>query len=87
LIWRTEKKVTQELQVGGEVVVRRLRVDDADLFRQVRLAALEDSPDAFGEPLLDASSADWLVRTTRGAVFPDRAVFIAIVGALPVGIV
>jgi ribosomal protein S18 acetylase RimI-like enzyme len=77
----------REHYVAGEVVVRRLLADDVERFRQVRLAALKDSPDAFGETLQDASSTDWQVRTTNGAMLPDRAVFIVLAGALPVGMI
>src|SRR5688500_20325912 len=77
--------VTGELDVGGDVVVRRLRSEDADLLRTVRLAALAESPDAFGETLEGARSADWLARAVDGATFPDRAVFVAVTSVRPVG--
>jgi ribosomal protein S18 acetylase RimI-like enzyme len=71
----------------GNVVVRRLRSGDVDLFRTVRLAALEDSPDAFGETLEGACVADWHARTIGGATLSDRAVFVAVAHDLPVGMV
>ncbi len=71
----------------GNVVVRRLRSGDVDLFRTVRLAALEDSPDAFGETLEDACAADWHARTISGATLSDRAVFLAAAHDVPVGMV
>ncbi len=79
--------LTGELEVGGDMVVRRLRSEDVDLLRTVRLAALEDSPDAFGETLLGANSADWHARAIDGAVLPDRAVFVAVIGIRPAGMV
>jgi ribosomal protein S18 acetylase RimI-like enzyme len=79
--------LTGELKVGGEVVVRRLCSEDADLLRTVRLAALEESPDAFGETLEGARSADWPARSIAGATLPDRAVFVAITGVRAVGMV
>jgi hypothetical protein len=41
------------------LVVRQLAAVDVDLFRSVRLAALRDSPDSFGETLDDAANSDW----------------------------
>ncbi len=79
--------VTGKPEVAGDVVVRRLRSEDVDLLRRVRLAALEDSPDAFGETLEGARSANWRARTVDGADLPDRAVFVAIRGARPIGMV
>ena len=76
-----------ESEVGGDVVVRRLRSDDTDLLRSVRLAALEESPDAFGETLEGARASDWRARTIAGATFADRAVFIAVSHARPIGMV
>lgn len=72
---------------GGYAVVRRLRVEDAHLLRAVRLAALEDAPDAFGETLEGARSADWSARAQDGASLPDRAVFVATDGERGLGMV
>ena len=85
--WAGEEMVTGEPEVGGDVVVRRLRSEDVDLLRRVRLAALEDSPDAFGETLEGARSANWRARAVDGADFPDRAIFVAVRGARPIGMV
>jgi GNAT superfamily N-acetyltransferase len=79
--------VTGESTTGDEVLVRRLRSDDVDLLRGIRLAALEDSPDAFGETLEGARAANWPARAASGADFPDRAVFVAFAGDRPIGMV
>jgi ribosomal protein S18 acetylase RimI-like enzyme len=71
----------------GDVLVRRLRSEDGDLLREVRLAALEDSPDAFGETLDGARASNWRARATDGADRLDRAVFVAIAGARPIGMI
>jgi GNAT superfamily N-acetyltransferase len=83
----SRQMATGKLEVDGEFVVRRLRSEDVDLLRSVRLAALEDSPDAFGETLEGARSADWPARAADGAALPDRAVFVAVIGERPVGMV
>jgi ribosomal protein S18 acetylase RimI-like enzyme len=76
-----------ELDADRDFVVRRLRSEDVDLLRGVRLAALEDSPDAFGETLEEARSSDWRARAVAGADLPDRAVFVAVSGVRPIGMV
>jgi ribosomal protein S18 acetylase RimI-like enzyme len=60
------------------IEVRRLRLDDAELFRAVRLAALRDTPDAFGETLDEAEKSDWQARTVSGSSHTDRGVFVAV---------
>ena len=79
--------VTGKPETGVEVVVRRLRSEDVDLLRRVRLAALEDSPNAFGETLEHARTSNWPARAVDGADLHDRAVFVAIAGADPIGMV
>jgi ribosomal protein S18 acetylase RimI-like enzyme len=77
-----------ELDGGvGDVVVRRLQADDAHLLRAIRLGALEDAPDAFGETLEGARSADWNARAKDGADSFDRAVFVATRGERGIGMV
>lgn len=72
---------------GGDVVVRRLRANDTDLFRTVRLAALAEAPDSFGETLEHAHRSHWQERTMSGASLPERAVFVAVASERAVGMV
>jgi len=82
-----DELMTGERETDENIVVRRLRAEDVDLFRDVRLAALEDSPEAFGETFDGARAANWQRRAADGAVLHDRAVFVAIAGHRPIGMV
>ena len=64
----------------GATIVRRVRSDEADALRDVRLRALLDSPAAF-ESTIERERAFgpevWVERTERGAGAPDSATFVA----------
>ena len=65
-------------------MTRRLAEGDWAAFRDVRLAALRDAPEAFGSTAADAEQLDeaaWRARLTQ------RAVFVAEVGTQRVGLV
>jgi GNAT superfamily N-acetyltransferase len=67
----------------AEALIRRLGVRDWAAFREVRLAALRDVPEAFGSTAADAdrlSDDEWRRR------LGDRAVFLAEVGSQGVGL-
>ena len=70
--------------------VRLLRRNDAALFRDLRLRALADAPDAFAQTLADAEAqpdAYW-ERLTRSVTEPGgQVMFVAEDGAPPVGLV
>ena len=72
------------------LTVRRIRPDEGEALRRVRLAALSDSPAAFGstysrEVLL--SDDEWADRARRSASGSERALFFAIGGESIVGLV
>ena len=70
--------------------VRRVRSDEADVLRGVRLAALKESPTAFGSTYEDESrrsDTDWADRARSGAQGVDRVTFFAVADGHVVGLV
>lgn len=70
--------------------VERIRPDEWALLRSVRLAALTDSPAAFGSTLereLAFGDAEWQSRAAASAAGGERATFLARSGDEVVGIV
>lgn len=60
--------------------VRRIRSDDAQLLRELRLRSLADAPDAFGQSLDDAAArpdAEWSAEVRASSDGDRRAWFIA----------
>jgi len=71
------------------LTVRRLRVGEGYLFRQLRLASLREAPHAFStsyESALTRSPESWDEQTDSTVQGADRATFIAFVGESPIGI-
>ena len=61
--------------------VRRIRPDEGQTLRSIRLAALSDSPAAFGSTLsreMQLSGDDWAERARRSASGSERALFFAV---------
>lgn len=59
--------------------IRRIAPDDWLLLKEVRLAALADSPDAFSATLAEAEAYDnnvWRTRAESGSVGPHQATFL-----------
>jgi RimJ/RimL family protein N-acetyltransferase len=70
------------------VTIRRLQIGESELFKQIRLTALCESPSAFAssyETALKRSSESWREQADGSAQGPDRSTFIAFSGDSPVG--
>lgn len=69
------------------LLVRSISPDEWRTWKNLRLEALADSPDAFGETLeqaLERSDAEW-AEFAAGSSLPDRAFFVAENAGNPVG--
>lgn len=69
-------------------VVTRIRSDQWQILRDVRLRALEDAPSAFGTTLAEGekrTDRDWQEMARDHANLSDRAYFMAYVGDNPCG--
>jgi len=70
--------------------VRPLRAEDVQLLRALRLAALEDSPEQFGETLtfaLARSDEEWHQMVANFTPPSPQAVYVALLDARAVGLV
>ena len=75
---------------GPMITVRRIRSDDVELYRTTRLAALLDTPSAFGRTHAEEvvySQEEWKFRTNRGAAGEQSATFFAEVDSETAGLV
>ena len=72
----------------GEVVVRAAGEGDADAYREVRLEALKNHPEAFGSDYETAAAnpAEYWVERLRNAGTSAPATFMAWAGSQPVGL-
>jgi ribosomal protein S18 acetylase RimI-like enzyme len=76
--------------MGSSATIRRIRADEADGLREVRLAALARDPKAFGSTYareLAYEPGVWAKRAAEGAGDRDGAIFIAEAADAPVGMV
>jgi GNAT superfamily N-acetyltransferase len=72
------------------IIVRRISDDQGLLLRDLRLASLADSPDAFGQRLDDAlrqPAAEWVATARVSAEGDRRAWFLAWAGERAIGLV
>jgi RimJ/RimL family protein N-acetyltransferase len=73
----------------GGISVRRIRVGEGELFRNLRLASLRDSPSAFStsyESAVERSPESWREQADGTAEGSDRATFLAFFGESPIGL-
>jgi RimJ/RimL family protein N-acetyltransferase len=71
------------------ITIRRIRTGEAELFRQIRLKALQDAPYAFSstfDSALRRSAESWREQAESTAQGSDRATFIAFSEEVPIGI-
>jgi RimJ/RimL family protein N-acetyltransferase len=71
------------------ITIRRIRVGEGELFKQIRLDAVRESPAAFGstyESMSRRTPESWTRQADSSAQGPDRATFLAFSGDKPVGI-
>ena len=71
------------------MTVRRFRADEWRTYRELRLRALVDSPDAFGstyEREAARPEADWKDRLAEGVTESGQMPVVALVGETPVGL-
>jgi len=70
-------------------MIRRITAADAEVFRQVRLQALADSPDAFASTYAAEAAfpdATWIERAATAAEGDERTMFLAFDGGRCVGL-
>ena len=70
------------------VTIRRIQIGEADLFKQMRLTALQDAPYAFPsthDNALRRSAESWCEQADRTAEGTDRGTFIAFSDDVPIG--
>jgi len=70
--------------------IRRVRINDGALLREVHLRMFADAPDAFSQTLAEAqavSALEWAARAERFDRGADAAAFLALEGAEVVGFV
>ena len=71
------------------IAIRRIQIDESDLFRQMRLASMRDAPYAFSssyESALLRNSESWRDQANSTAQGVDRATYFAFFDNIPIGI-
>jgi GNAT superfamily N-acetyltransferase len=76
--------------VSANATVRRVHAGDGPLLKSVRLAALAESPSAFGSTYaaeVDQPADHWTARAALGAAGGDSVTFFAVIDRSVVGVV
>ena len=71
------------------ITIRRIRIGESDLFKKIRLMALQDAPYAFSatyDSALQRNAESWREQADSTASGSDRAAFIAFSDDAPIGI-
>jgi ribosomal protein S18 acetylase RimI-like enzyme len=71
------------------ITIRRIKTGEAEIFRQIRLRALQEAPYAFSstyESAIQRSAGSWREQAEDSAQGSDRATFFAFSEDLPIGI-
>jgi RimJ/RimL family protein N-acetyltransferase len=76
--------------IGGLMIsVRRIRMGEGELFKQMRLTSLHESPSAFSstyESAVKRTPESWAEQVDHSAEGPDRATFLLFLENSPIGI-
>jgi RimJ/RimL family protein N-acetyltransferase len=86
---KIEASLKRNLPKIAMTVIRRIQIDEADLFKRVRLASLQDAPYAFSstyDAALRRSDESWREQADLSAQGSDRATFFVFSDATPIGI-
>jgi GNAT superfamily N-acetyltransferase len=70
-------------------MIRRVRADDVDVYRAIRLSALKDSPAAFGSTYaaeVGRPQSAWCERVRSGSSGDERAIFLAFASGECIGL-
>ena len=70
-------------------IIRRINTGESNLYSEVRLASLRESPAAFSTTYQTASERSlesWTDQADRSAEGPDRCTFLALDGVNPIGV-
>jgi len=71
------------------MIIRRLKLGEASLYRKVRLESLRESPEAFSstyDSALQRSDDSWQEQADSSATGPDRATFLILDEGDPIGL-
>ncbi|MDA0352255.1 MAG: GNAT family N-acetyltransferase [Chloroflexi bacterium] len=80
----------QDLPSLAQPAIRRIRPDDAEAWRSVRLRALQEAPTAFGSTYEETGRRvpeEWTTRAAASAAGAESAIFLADDGRDPIGLV